>query len=179
MTLLVGRTGCIDWPDALRTGLGNGMWVYAFWLADHTLKPRHEVTVGELLDGINLGGITFRDPFVKCTGPDQTLALPEPGTVASSTVKDVYPPERRVPVPAPWNAADRAARERYLSWSRDAGASILAGICLGTIGCVLIDDFDRPWECTFNDLSRAGKRLVRQLNKLYGRDATFVTYLDV
>lgn len=172
------ESGCIDWPDALHDSPEGGMWVYAFWLAeyrevDRPLFPEQSLT-SELLDG-PLYATVDEDPYVKCTGPDATITLAKPNQVVS--VNSLYPAERLQRYVPPGSSAKE--RERYLLSVYDAGAPVLAAICLGSTSRSLVYADGSRWECTLTDLTKAGTKIIKLLNQLYNREACLVTFLDI
>lgn len=172
------HSGCIDWP----TGNGyttstdrNGMWVYAFWLTDYS-EP---VDVGLALV-TKAQHKLLKDPFVHCEGPQHTITLPKPYCTVGGNASRVYPPELQ-PEPAAAFGGDTDARGRYLRWTYDAGAQVLAAVCLGTSAAVYVDTkTETYWQATTDALTRKGRKLVQALNELYGpRHAELVTYVDM
>lgn len=178
----IERTGYVKWPGGRRyrnqTTHDRGMWVCAFIRARYNLASQ-SLPILEGRDSAEL--LTFYgDEFIRCVGPDSTAILPalDDARVVSANVKDLYPPEHLVEKPlgrhVPWEE-----RERYLLYTLSAGAPVLAAVCLGTTNTAWTDPkTGEPWQATFGDLTRPGKRLVRGLEALYDRAADIVTYLD-
>ena len=161
-------SGWITWPerrtDYTATG-GAGMWVYAFWLADYR---RHEI----------LGGLP-RDLFIHCHGPEFTLTMPRPAHVTSPNHNTVYP-DGRIRQPVEPLAPDAVERGNYLRSVLDAGAPVIAAVCLGSTATVYAHpDTGQFWYATLADLSRKGRKLIATLNDMLGpRPAELVTYMD-
>lgn len=146
------------------------MWVYAFWRTD---------TAAQLDAGLDLltssGEPRLRDPFIRCHGPGGTLALPLPDVLATP-YEEVYLGDVPRPVGPTGDAVERL---RYLEHTLDAGRSILAGICLGTVDTVYADLRGDYWFATTPDLTRKGRKLVRLVSELYGdRPHRLLTYVD-
>ena len=158
------------------------MWAYAF------IRSRHnQPVVAPLYADAGLGildteGATkvityWDDPFVKCIGPETTIALPLPDVAVSSNADDLYPPDRIPEEEGGKHAWHR--REAELHHALDAGTQVLAAVCLGSTGRSWFDErAEHYWQVRYRNLTWRGKRLVNRLERLYGRTADIVTYLD-
>lgn len=172
MGRLPGSTGWIKWPDISSgewTDSGEGgVWVYAFWpcqFSEEVTKPTYAVPPDHELASETM---TFEyDPFVRCIGPESTIALPNPDVLLSDD--QIYPLED-----VPLSAQDREADLWHMF---DAGVPVLAAVCLGTSGHSYVNN-DGYWHCAEDDLTDKGQALLAVLNQLYTREPVLVTYLD-
>lgn len=165
--------GYIKWPGA-GYGLNDdkyGTWVYAYWLAQYT-EPLEAGL--DIVDGANVEH-QLRDPFIHCEGPDYTIALPETHCVFNATA--VYPTARRLEYTDPLDP-DAIHRGNYLRYTMDAGAPVLAAICLGSVPFAYTLGV-AGWMADMHHLTRKGRKLIAAVSELYdGREAHLVTYVD-
>lgn len=162
-----GSTGWINWPTHLNDTGEGGMWVYAFWVSDLDSRT---IVVNENEPAEKIA--ILRDSFVKCFGPQTTLALPWQNFVVSSNERQIYVPSEDFPDP-------KEDRDAFNMAIADAGVPVLAAVCLGTSVHSWTDyEGNDYWSCTEEDLTKPGHMLVASLNRLYGREAILITYLD-
>lgn len=161
------------------------MWVYAFVPAQYTLQvsqPMYAPDAPGLTDEQRAELLEYdEDPFLYCHGPDATIALPQPDSVASTTADLIYPDYDRdhdqEPGP-PVNYRDPQLVERRILDTMDAGRPVLAAVLLGTCGSAWVNDTGELWVCRTQNLTWPGRGLLTQLARLYSRDPVLVTYLD-
>lgn len=177
MERLLHQTGYVRWPKKIPGSGQGGTFVYAFWTADYTEKRPDETGLVELLTG-SCDETVEADPFVTCSGPDNVIALPQPGLTFGPTCGEVYPPIPDALSHVTPSHPDTRMRERYLAWTRDCGAPLLAAICLGSSNASYLPDGQTAWTAGMKDLTRPGRKIVSALDALYGRRAHLVTYLD-
>ncbi len=178
-----GATGYVQWPEGIDgwgdTGEG-GMWVAAFWLCDFSIEdiqPMFDPIGDGLTDAERAQMMTYRrDPFIRCHGPESTIALPLPDAVASGEQADrIY---REPPEPLPAQGHSRIEVEQHIYDTLDSAHPVLAAVILGTSGTCWADNEGNPWQATTANLTSRGRALVVALNALYDREAVLVTYLD-
>lgn len=151
----MGSSGYIDWHRLDRTmgwvkhRAGQHTYVYAFWLVDFGRNDRDR-GVSLLKDG------THPDWFIHAETADHLL-----GAYANPTVS-VSPNFTRV-------------FDNHLS-----SRPLLASLLLGTADSIYktTSEQDRLWWAAKDDLTRPGKRLLKDMNKLYERDAHLITFID-
>ncbi len=156
-----GATGYVNWPEGLdgwRASGEGGMWVAAFWLCE----------LGE----------DDQDPFVRCHGPEYTIALPFPDSVATALPADrLYRDDLKLDLP--WEPEPtRMQVEQHAYDQMDAAHPVLAAVVLGTSAICWSDGEGNYWSATTEELTSRGRALVVALNALYDRQAIVVTYLD-
>jgi hypothetical protein len=158
-----GFTGYVSWPqlpsDEWHITGENGMWVAAHWPCDYS-HAAFATANGEPDDrGVVLSYPV--DRFVRCHGPQTTIALPLPDAPVSATSAVMYPLEYR------------DMRDPY-----DCGIQVLASLILGTCAEAYADPNGEYFDAALSDLTEEGRCVVSMLNMLYERDAVLVTYLD-
>ncbi len=178
----VGATGYVQWPEGIdgwRDSGEGGMWVVAFWLAEFSVEVCEPMfdPAADLPEEDRGRMHTFRrDPFVRCHGPESTIALPFPDSVASAEEADrVY---RDPPAPLPPSGHVRLEVEQHIYDTLDAAHPVLAAVVLGTAGTAWEDAEGSYWQATTENLTSRGRAIVVALNALYDRQAVLVTYLD-
>lgn len=148
-------TGYIDWHRLGRTRpwtdtrQGN-TFVYAYWTADHGYSE-HDRGVGLLKPRAQ-----HPDWFLYAEQADKILfsALPD-GLVASPNLTQVY--------------------DTHLT-----ARPLLGSILLGTVQTTYAyPDQSAYWWASGNDLTRPGRRLLKQLSMLYLRPPIIVTFLEI
>lgn len=151
----MGQTGYIDWHkltagrDWAEVKDTRHTYVYAFWPVDYGRSDvDHGVT---LLKNEDL----HPDWFVHAEEADSVLAAYcRPQTIVSPSFADVFD-------------VNLAARP------------LLAAALLGTSSTRYVSaDGRRAWWCTSDDLTRRGKKLLKDLNQLYLRTPVVVTFVD-
>lgn len=151
----MGHTGYIDWHHLIAGRTYNSVsdgrhtYVYAFWLVDY---GRHQDDHGvTLLKDENL----HPDWFIHAEKADHVLAAYcAPQTMVSPSFSDVF-------------EAGLAARP------------LLASALLGTSSVHYMSANGRhAWWCMPQDLTRRGKKLIKDLTQLYLRDPVIVTFVD-
>jgi hypothetical protein len=148
-------SGYIDWHSLTRarpwleTRKGQ-TYVYAFWSVDYGSSNVDR--------GVSLLKRDDRHPdwFLYAEQADHVLtAYCHPNTLVSKNFMDVF---------------DSSLSARPL----------LASILLGTANAAYVSlDEKQHWNCSVDDLSRRGKRLVKDLDLLYLRAPTLVTFVDL
>lgn len=174
-------TGYIRWKslphNGFRTTGEAGCWVYAFWLACYdTPPPDCGLTLVSDDPNSTATRAKLTDRFIRCHGVEQIIALPQPDAPTSPNCAVVYPPELHMQYVGP--TGNTEAREAYLQYVDDAGAPVLAAVCLGSDAHAWIDERGNHWWAAREDLTWRGRRLLSTLDRLYGRRAELVTYLD-
>jgi hypothetical protein len=122
--------------------------------------------------------ITYmRDPFIRCHGPESTIALPFPDSVASGMEADrIY---RDPPEPLPTDGQHtRIEAEQHIYDTLDAARPVLAAVILGTSATAWVDAAGDYFQATTEELTSRGRALIVALNTLYNREPVLVTYLD-
>lgn len=181
----VNTSGCVRWPRPRnRFKINNewvpepgAMWVTAFWLAD--FRPAERIVdLGAFLKGADRSvRYVMCDPFLYANNAAHAIALPLPDQTIGFDAESVYPDSKKVPAVPP--GPDRKGRERYLDYLRDAGNPVIAAVTLATADAVFRrNDGLKEWVATSDDLTFRGRRLVAGLDRLYGRQARIVTYVD-
>lgn len=132
----------------LNNGQGN-TYVYAFWLSD----------VEALHDGLDLLR-PDEHPDWFCAGAEVDTVLAagvRPHDVVSPNVVDIYD-------------------DRLIS------KPLLGAMCLGSASAIYAIEDARVgtehWWCAPSDLTWRGRLLLHELNRLYGRQAVLLTYLE-
>jgi len=150
------HTGYIDWHRLSRSEQhaeiadGRQTYVYAYWLVDYGRAVRDQ--------GVSLlkREDSHPDWFIHAENADHVLAAYcHPRTVVSPQFSTVYDD-------------NLAARP------------LLAAMLLGTSDRFYRTSHTRPgtWWCTYDDLNWRGRRLVRQISRLYERAPHLVTFVD-
>lgn len=170
--------GYIRWPGTEHASNREdqyGTWVYAFWLAEYTEPVEAGLEIVPDTEAAASTEKLLRDPFIHCEGPDYTIALPQPHNALGGSL--VYPATRRLEYTEPLDP-DAIHRGNYLRYTMDAGAPVLAAVCLGSVPFVYTLGV-AGWLATPKDLTRKGRKLVDAISELYGgRPAHLVTYVD-
>lgn len=177
-----GATGYVKWPEGVegwRDCGEGGMWVAAFWPANFSIAedvPLFDPAVDGLTDEDRAQTFTYsRDSFVRCHGPEATIALPFPDSVASGQEADrIY----RDPADPPPEGASRQQVEQYAYNLMDAAHPVLGALVLGTSATAWVDAEGSYWSASTEELTSRGRALVVALNTLYDRPPVVVTYLD-
>jgi len=153
----MGYSGYVDWHRLDRTSwwsrnrAGQHTYVYAFWLVDYGRSDTdHGVTL------LKAEG-AHPDWFLHAETADQVLAA---YTRPSMSVSPNF---------------------RHVFGNNLAAKPLLGALLLGTADAVyrtVYEGKDSAFRCTFDDLTRAGKKLMRANNKLYERPAHLVTFVD-
>lgn len=160
-----GNTGYVCWPELPHprwrdTGEG-GMWVYAHWPVEAAaVEPR---AIDEVPTDITV------DPFIRCHGPEATIALPLPDAVASPNGAEIYD--------SSWFDARPTEPADMLRAIYGASTPVLASVCLGTSGTAYADD-NGYFHAGMDDITDRGWVAIIALNRLYGRQPVIITYLD-
>lgn len=150
----MGHTGYIDWHRLARTrpwtdtGEGN-TFIYAFWLADYGRSEQDH--------GVNLlkGEGEHPDWFLYSDAADRLLfSVGVDELIVSPNITDVY--------------------DSHLT-SRPLIASILLGTAKATYASA---DRTAYWWASVRDLTRPGKRLVKEISMLYLRPPVIITFLE-
>lgn len=157
-------SGWVRWPTHLDVHPDRaGMWVYAVVPAQ---------AANEL------------EQFTHCTGPSETLLLPEPDFLTGSS-PEVYPVAVSAPpIAIPDRLVGRRAVATYTEQAQqeimarcDFGEPILAAVCLGTSNRSWVHPNGRYWRCTFDLVTVEGNALLARLQSLFGTHPRLVTYL--
>jgi hypothetical protein len=151
----VGHTGYIDWHRLARTkpwtDTGEGhSFVFAFWLADYG-HTNHDHGLG-LLKGEG----SHPDWFLYAETADRMLfSVGVDDLIVSPNITEVY--------------------DTHMT-SRPLIASILLGTAKATYAA---PDRTAYWWCSVRDLTRPGKRLVKEISMLYLRPPVIITFLEM
>lgn len=152
----MSASGYVDWHRMDRTltmvrqGPEQSTSVYAFWLVDYGTSERdHGISV------LKSHG-QHPDWFIHGDKADHVLA-------AYTPVKTMVSPNFRL-------VFDNSLAARPL----------LGSVLLGTSDAVyrVRVERDRLWWASKDDLTRRGRKLLAELNRLYERDAVLVTFID-
>lgn len=149
----VGHTGYIDWQRLARTrtwsAAGGNTFVYAFWLADYGRNTSDHGV------GLLKGEGAHPDWFLYADNADKVLfsVLPD-GLELSPNAVEVF--------------------DTTLT-----SAPIVASTLLGSAASTYVSSANQYWWAAHNDLTRAGKRLVKELSMLYLRAPVLVTFLEI
>lgn len=132
----------------VRQRTGHHTYVFAFWLVDY---GRNETDRGV---GLLKEDGTHPDWFVHADSADHVLgAYANPKTLVSPNFDRVFDTLSSKP--------------------------LLAAALLGTADAVYrTANEDRLWWAADPDFTRAGKKLIKDMNKLYERDAHLVTFIE-
>lgn len=151
----MGNSGYVDWHRLDRTlpwvkvNNQHHTYVYAFWLVDYGSCKRDH--------GVALFKAEGRHPdwFVHADTADRVLAAyTTPSTVVSPNFTEVF-------------------------GNKLSSGPLLASVLLGTSDAMYqLRPDGSLWWCDREDLVRKGKRLLGNLDELYGRKAILVTFLD-
>lgn len=149
----MGCSGYVDWHRLDRT---------LPWIRQRT-GPRTYVFAFWLVD-YSLNNRDHGVTLIKDEGrhPDWFLHAETADHVLAA-----YPPIRSVVSPNHRGVFDNGLAARPL----------LASVLLGTADATYHSN-DRMWWASVDDLTWRGKRLVKQLNRLYERDAELVTFVE-
>lgn len=174
-----GPQQLIKWPSPGRryrdTGEG-GAWTYLLYPARHDTPPLDAGLTLVTDPEATVVDAVWPDPMARCHSVDTTLALPLPDVVIRDWGR-IYPDDDELPPYAgPLDPAP--ARMAYLEATYNAGSAILGGLLLGSSRHALVDAAGTYWAPTRDDLTRPGRRLLRQLDRYFRRPGWLVTYLD-
>lgn len=122
-------------------------------------------------------------PFEKCCGvAATTLTLnetlvdedPEAGMMLDEDGLQIFPLQRRY-----FPDAHKQLKNMVARVVAQQSVPLLAAICLGSSGGSFYDtEAGRMWTCKAEDLTSDGHQLLASLEKLYGRPAKLLTFLD-
>ncbi len=148
----MSHSGYIDWHRLARYGTDTGQGgtaVFAYWLVDYT---RSEADAGVTV--LKHEG-AHPDWFLHADHADQLVfSVGADELVASPNVAEVYD-------------------------TNLTSKPLLASICLGTAAATYRSpDSAGYWWCAMNDLTRPGRRLIKELSMLYLRTPVIVTFMD-
>lgn len=150
----MGCSGYVDWHRLDRTlpwvrqRHGPRTYVIAFWTVDYGGATRDH--------GVRLMKDEGRHPdwFLHAESADHVLAAyPHPTSLVGPNFNAVF---------------DKGLLESQ---------PLLASVLLGTADAAY-STLDRMWWARPGDLTRRGKKLMKDLNRLYERDGTLITFIE-
>jgi hypothetical protein len=151
----VGNSGYIDWHRLdtsmpwIRQRQGEHTYVYAFWLVDYGRATKDHGV------GLLKNESEHPDWFVHAATADHVLAAyTAPQTIVSPNFQSVF-------------ADNLSARP------------LLGSVLLGSTDCSYRNGDQFLWWAADQDLTRRGRRLIKDLNQLYLRPPVLVTFVDV